>query len=197
VSERALAGQARLDTETVVDAAERLVSQQGWSALTMAALAEALGVRPPALYRHVGSLDDLRIKLNLRLIDGMVTAVRSAVMAQSREDGLRALARAYRRFAHEHAGLFRAPLPFDHAEVRAQFARAGEAAHAVLRSFGLDDEQIVIATAQLAAVFHGFVVIELANGLEWVDAERAFDGLIDLFADAMNRLAAKAVTGPH
>ena len=44
---------ARLSRESVVDAAEAIVSQEGIDALTMRRLASELGSSPMALYRHV------------------------------------------------------------------------------------------------------------------------------------------------
>ena len=58
----------RLDRGQVIDAADRLVAERGWDALTMAALGEELGVKPSSLYRHVESVDAIRLALQLRTV---------------------------------------------------------------------------------------------------------------------------------
>ena len=57
---------AGLDADAVVAAAARLADAGGLGALTLARLAADLGVRPPSLYAHVLSLEDLRRRLAVR-----------------------------------------------------------------------------------------------------------------------------------
>ena len=48
-----------LDQEQVVNAAAELADAEGLDALTLTRVAKILGVRQPALYRHVESYQDL------------------------------------------------------------------------------------------------------------------------------------------
>jgi AcrR family transcriptional regulator len=180
---------ARLDLELVMTTAEQLVTERGWDSLTMAALAAQLGVRPPSLYRHVESLDALRYALRMRSLAELAEESRSAVMGKSGIEGLRALCIAYRAYAQKHPERYLAQmrLPGDET-TRAAGRRLGEAGYAVLASFGLSDEELPVATAQLAALLHGFTSLELAQTIDWVtDADAAFDSLIDLFAAGLMR----------
>ncbi len=174
----------RLDPDQVLAAAERLVAAQGWENLTMAALAADLGVRPPSLYRHVDSLDALRRELRSRMLVELSDAVRAAVMGKSGMDGLHALTGAYRDFAREHSERYLAQgtLTGDE-DSRREGRRVGEAGYAVLSSFGLSDEELPVSTAQLAALVHGFVSLELVQTIDWVaDPDAAFHGLVEIFA---------------
>src|SRR5919108_4531499 len=49
-----------LDQATVVEAAARLVDEEGIDQLTLGRLAERLGVRTPSLYNHVAGLPGLK-----------------------------------------------------------------------------------------------------------------------------------------
>jgi AcrR family transcriptional regulator len=174
----------RLDPDQVLSAAERLVAANGWESLTMAALAADLGVRPPSLYRHVDSLDALRRALRSRMLIELSDAVRGAVMGKSGMEGLHALTDAYRSFAREHSARYLAQgsLPGDE-DTRREGRRVGEAGYAVLASFGLAAGELPVATAQLAALVHGFVSLELVQTIDWVaDPDAAFHGLIEVFA---------------
>ncbi|MEZ4237038.1 MAG: TetR family transcriptional regulator [Myxococcota bacterium] len=51
---------AGLSTARVVEVAAELVDERGWEALTLAAVADRVGVRLPSLYKHVGGVDHLR-----------------------------------------------------------------------------------------------------------------------------------------
>lgn len=98
---------AKLSRASVVAAALALVDQHGRAALGMRAVAEALGVRPASLYKHVGDLAGLEALLAeaaaaalADAIDGTLAALASAADAPAAA-ALRAVATAYVRFAHE------------------------------------------------------------------------------------------------
>ena len=55
-----------LDTDQVVSAAAALADEEGLDAVTLTRVANQLGVRQPALYRHVDSYDALVRLLGLR-----------------------------------------------------------------------------------------------------------------------------------
>ena len=61
-----------IDRETVLDAALRLLDEEGVQALTMRRLASELGVSAMAPYRHVGSKDELLMVLVDRLAARLV-----------------------------------------------------------------------------------------------------------------------------
>ncbi len=186
----------RLDPDQVLAAAERLVAANGWENLTMAALAADLGVRPPSLYRHVDSLDALRRELRSRMLVELSDAVRAAVMGKSGLEGLHALTGAYRDFAREHSARYLAQgtLTGDE-DSRREGRRVGEAGYAVLSSFGLSEDELPVATAQLAALVHGFVSLELVQTIDWVaDPDAAFHGLVEIFAAGIReQVAAKTL----
>ena len=55
-----------LDTDQVVDSAAALADSEGLDAVTLTRVAVLLGVRQPALYRHIDSYDALIRALGLR-----------------------------------------------------------------------------------------------------------------------------------
>ena len=59
---------AGLSTDAVVDVALALVDEKGLDALSLAAVADRAGVAAPSLYKHVGSLADLRDLMAIKAI---------------------------------------------------------------------------------------------------------------------------------
>ena len=57
---------AGLTQTRVVEEGERIADEVGWSNLTIAALADRLGVRQPSLYKHIAGLDGLRRGIAMR-----------------------------------------------------------------------------------------------------------------------------------
>jgi AcrR family transcriptional regulator len=65
----------------IVDAAERIVLADDLSALTVHAIAAAVGVTPGALYRYFPSRDAIVAAVQLRVIDRLVATVVAAIDA--------------------------------------------------------------------------------------------------------------------
>ncbi len=155
---------AGLDAEAVVDAAGRLADAEGLPALTLARLADELGVRPPSLYAHVGGLEDLRRRLAVRAARELTRDLQSAVAGRSAGDALSALAQAYRAFAHRRPGAYaalqRAPGP-DPDDALVELV---DVVSAVLRGYQLGREDAVHAVRIVRAALHGFVTLELGHG---------------------------------
>ena len=177
----------RLDRGQVIDAADRLVAERGWDALTMAALGEELGVKPSSLYRHVESVDAIRLALQLRTVTELGEAARNAVMGRSGEDGLYAIADAYRAYARKHAERYLGGTRYsDHDDVRAAGRLLIDATYAaVVRSMGLPEDRVVEATVHLGAMIHGFVTLELVRCILVDDIDSSFRMMIRTFATGL------------
>ena len=98
--------------EQIVDAARRILEEQGADALTMRRLGEALGIRAPSLYKHFP--DKASVEIALMQI-GLQEAAVALGLALDAPDPVPALAAAYRGFALDHPHLYRLmttrPLP--------------------------------------------------------------------------------------
>jgi AcrR family transcriptional regulator len=168
--------------------AERVVAEAGDLAdsgtLSLAALAQRLGVRVPSLYKHVGGLDDLHRRLALAGLRELADALGEATVGRSGRDALRACAAAYRTYAREHPGRYnliqRAPDPAD-TELAAAGERVTRLLYAILRGYGLDEDGTVHATRAVRSALHGFVTLEAAGGFGLPqDVEVSYERLVDL-----------------
>lgn len=158
---------AGLNQQTVVREAARLADEVGYQQLTLAALASRLGVALPSLYKHIRGADALGQKLAVLATAELATELTSAAAGRSGGDALRAMADAYRAYAHRHPGRYpatqRVPDPSDPEHVEAG-ERAVGAIFAVLRGYGLTGDDAVDATRALRSALHGFVALEAAGG---------------------------------
>src|SRR5687767_13404326 len=120
-----MARKAGITHEQVVDAAAALADRDGLSSVTLATVAATVGVRSPSLYSHVDGLDGLRRDLLRRASHVLAEHLSAATSHHADPAGaLRALAHAYRRFAHQHPGLYAALLPIPSPDEDAEAAAA-------------------------------------------------------------------------
>src|SRR5258705_13885962 len=95
---------AGLTRDAVVEVALTLVDEKGLDALSLAAVADRAGVAAPSLYKHVGSLADLRNLMAIRIMRQITGMFATAVMGRSRDDAVEALMRAYRSYVLANPG---------------------------------------------------------------------------------------------
>ncbi len=81
---------AGLNGGDVVAAAAGLADETGYASLTMALLADRLGVRTPSLYKHVGGLADLQHRVATLAMTELGEVIRDAVQGQAGFDALAA-----------------------------------------------------------------------------------------------------------
>ncbi|MCD9623977.1 TetR-like C-terminal domain-containing protein [Rhabdothermincola salaria] len=214
-----MARKVGLGLADVVDAAAAVADRDGLDAVTLATVATALGVKAPSLYAHVAGLDGLRRELGREGARRLGAAMADAVAAAdadaeapetparaasatagttsghppgraSPEAALRAVAVAYRRFAHDHPGLYAAMLPAPdpaaEPEAAADFATAIAAPVEVMNRFGLAPEATIDAVRTVRALLHGFVDLELRGGFGLPDpVDDTFAHAVDLAVTAL------------
>ncbi|HEX4863352.1 MAG TPA: WHG domain-containing protein [Acidimicrobiales bacterium] len=172
----------RLDRATVLSAAETLVDRDGSEALTMTALARAVGVKVSSLYNHVTSLDALRGELQNRTMRELGTILRNEAMGKTGERGLRALAVRLREYARTHPGRYGLAMsePHDPDGFTEASADAMAAFAAIIRSYGIDDVSLDFQISAFAAL-HGVIVLDNAGFLTGsLDGDRTFDVVLGL-----------------
>jgi AcrR family transcriptional regulator len=156
-----------LTPAVVVATAVDIADDAGIDAVSMGAVAAALGVRTPSLYNHVSGLAGLRRALALRGLGELGDRLRDAGVGRSGDDALFALADAYRAYARESPGLYaaiqRAPEE-DDAEMQAAAAVVLRPVLAVLAGCGLTGDDAVHAARAFRSALHGFADLERAGG---------------------------------
>ena len=154
---------AGLSRERLTVEAAALVDELGWDKLTLAGLAERVGVRLSSLYKHIDSLEALRQHVAALATRQLADALTGAALGRSGPEALRAVCDAYRDFGRAHPGRYQAT-------VRAPAGQDGEHAAAaesvlgvvlaVLRGYRIVGADAVDAARGLRAALHGFVSLE-------------------------------------
>jgi AcrR family transcriptional regulator len=170
---------AGLDADGVVAAAASLADAEGLERLTLARLADRLGIRAPSLYAHVDGLPDLRRRLADRGAGELAAALRAAAAGRAGGDALAAVADAYRAYALDHPGSY-AALQLAPEVAGSEAARdVVDVVVAVLRGYGLEGEDAIHAVRVIRSALHGFVMLETGAGFGMrLDLDDSFARLV-------------------
>jgi AcrR family transcriptional regulator len=181
-----------LDTDQVVDSAAALADADGLDAVTLTRVAERLGVRQPALYRHVDSYDALIRALGLRGREILANRLGEAAVGLAGDDAVRAMGRAWRTMVNDHPGLYAAtdryPCAGD-AELETAVERVVAVLGQALAAYGLADDDRVHAARSMRSALHGFTHLESGDGHPHpVDLDDSFDRLVDLLCAGIHQM---------
>ncbi|SET28791.1 TetR/AcrR family transcriptional regulator [Paenibacillus sp. NFR01] len=179
---------AGLDELTIVEAAAQLADEQGIQAVTLAALAARLGVRPPSLYNHIASLDALRSLIAIHGLAELGAELAAASRDKRGEAAVIAMSKAYLAYAKRRPGVYettlRAP-ESGNAAMEAASSRILALIIGVLADYELGAVGELHAVRGLRSLMHGFASLEAAGAF----------GMPLETADSYSRLIHAFITG--
>jgi AcrR family transcriptional regulator len=170
---------SRTSVEAIVEAGRAILDERGLDALTMQAVAAAVGVRAPSLYKRVQDRDALVRLIAQAVVTDLGEALDAAADTGTPRSDLRAIAFAFRAWAHAHPGGFAllfAPIPDAWRLPPDAGSRALDAMFRTVAALAGPDE-VLEAARTVVAWSGGFVSMELAGAFKLgddVDAAYAF-----------------------
>jgi AcrR family transcriptional regulator len=174
---------AGLTGDDVVASAAGLADEIGFHGVTMGLLAGRLGVRPPSLYKHVDSLADLQHRVATLAMTELGEVIRDAVQGRAKLDALAALLTAARDYVRSHPGRYAATIGAEFTGPDDPLLAAGtrviNSIAAVLRGYGVGEEEMDHAIRTIRSAMHGFAMLEASQGFQWhADPDVSFDWMI-------------------
>lgn len=164
----------RTSLDEIIQAGRDILESAGFAGLTMQAVADRVGVRPPSLYKRVRGRDDL-----VRLIaDATIRDLGERLEQTGPRSDLAELTRTLRAFAHAYPVAY--PLIYATRKDAAgpSFEVMNRAVAPVLRAARelAGEEHALEAARTITAWAHGFLSMELAGAFQLGgDVDRAFD----------------------
>ncbi len=182
---------AGLSREGVVEAAVAMADEVGLGRLTLAALAERLGVKQPSLYKHIDSLAGLHRSISLLAKRELSDVLVRAAVGRAGAEAIMAMSHAYRNWARRHPARYQASqtaaAPGD-AEDKAVSLAGIQIIADVLTAYELEGDDAIDAIRAFRSTLHGFVSLETSGGFAMkVDINRSFERLVHGFTVALTR----------
>ncbi|QFG19848.1 TetR/AcrR family transcriptional regulator [Actinomadura sp. WMMB 499] len=182
---------AGVTAERLTRAAADMADRTGLDSVTATALARHFGVTAASLYSHVKGIDDLRARLAALALDELADRVAAALAGRAGKDALTAFANAYRDYAKAHPGRYAAAqirlAPHTATpDVVTAGRRHTELTRAILRGYGVPDDEQTPAVRLLASTFHGYVTLEAAGGFAHTgDVDTSWSRVLDALDTAL------------
>jgi AcrR family transcriptional regulator len=179
---------AKVSDDEILRAARRIVERDGVAALSMQAVAEAVGVRAPSLYKRFADRGALLGAVQRQLFGELGERLEVAAARPGPELALRAMADAYRAFARAHPHLYELMFAPDVPRDTAGDAARRAAAQPILsRLHDRVGPARALPTARVLTAFvHGFVSMELQGAFRLGgDVDEAFAHGLELLLSSI------------
>lgn len=175
----------KLDRQIIVEAAAGIADLYGLDHVTLTAIADHLGVRKPSLYNHMNGLPEIKGQLAIWGTNQLRLKISDAAIGKARQDAIAAIADAYRLFAKERPGLYRAIVSSpdrENLEIKGAIQKMMAVLSMVLEPYNLSDSDKTHAIRGLRSLMHGFASLEEAGWFaKPVDREESYQKLITIF----------------
>lgn len=187
---------AGLNTAEVVAAAAQFADESGMAAVSLAALADRLGVKPPALYKHVDGIADLQHRVATLAMTELGDALREALQGRAGQDALSALFDTLQSYIARHPGRYSATTGAvfrgDGDPLLAAGNRVMESVRAALAAYRLGPAEIDHAIRVVRCTVHGYALLHAADGFQWSnDPDESVAWMVRFFDAGLTALGAQ------
>jgi AcrR family transcriptional regulator len=156
---------AKTSGRDIRSAARKILEEEGLENVSMQAVADAVGIRPPSLYKHFADRAGLLRALTEDALEDLKRSVDRVVRPVSPRENLERMAIAYRSFAKKNPGAYQLIFAPESANDETDLqARASSAAMLLkILSEAIGPERALPAARTLVAFLHGFVLMEMTG----------------------------------
>lgn len=158
---------SQIDRDGIIETARELIETQGLEAVTLRAVAYAMGVKAPSLYRYVKNKNAMLIAINEMTSRALVEVMMQAAdNAAPLLDRLVMVAQAYRQYAHANPVCYELAMSSNPdiqpaQDVRVQLVLPLQALFAELTN----EADSLVALRGAYAFLHGWVSLEIGRQL--------------------------------
>lgn len=174
---------AKTSPAQLASIARALVESSGPDALTMGAVAQSAGIKPPSLYKHFADRAAILKVVEIGILHELEAYLRGEMKGATPKARLIALATAYRRFGRAAPNRYKAIYSgnaFNDPEIRAACLFSAQPLFEELKAAGIGEARMLPLSRTLVAFLHGFVLMEIGNAFNLGGSiEEAFDSSLE------------------
>ena len=170
---------AKTSREALARIARELIEASGPDALTIGAVAQAAGIKPPSLYKHFADRAALLKVVEIDVLHELEAYIRHGTTGATHKARLKAMASAYRAFGKAAPNRYRVIYSgnaFIDPEIRAACLFSAQPLFEELRAAGIAETRVLPVSRTLVPFLHGFVLMEIGSAFNLGgDVNEAFE----------------------
>ena len=186
-----------LTRQDVIEAAIACIEKEGASALGVNRVARELGIKPPAIYKHLKGNAELNKAVALTIYKRFFAELsQKTANIEEPRSFLKVGGSAIRNFARSHSGLYRVMMQFklelDNPESVSVIQESQNFFKAFLNSYDLSQTQLIDIMRMVNATFVGFIALEESGLLTLPrSTDDSFEVMLEALLVAVEHLASE------
>lgn len=181
--------------ESIIEAAARIVNEQGEDALSLKGLAQDLGIKAPSLYNHVASLENVKERLMLYGWSHLEERMVRATMGVTGYEAMRRLCWAFYDYVEVNRGVFGIMMRYNkysNEETVHSTERLLQQIQILMDSVGIGREDCVHVVRLLRSFLEGFFLITNNQELQQDNSIReSFEFSLSVLVEGFRAIARK------
>jgi AcrR family transcriptional regulator len=160
---------AGLDRQKILCTAIELANEKGIDHVTIVALANKLGVRPPSIYNHFRNLTEIHRQMAREGLQKLEDTLLRSVAGKSGEEAILSFSLQYLEFAKENPGLYEATI----SSIKGEDEMIEEVRKNIIQllvrllaPFSLEEQKALHLIRGLRSIVHGFSSLQSAGGFQ-------------------------------
>ena len=179
-----------LNRSAVIEAAIEFANQESFQALSLGSIARKLAIKPPSLYKHINSLEDLQDELGIRGATELTKKILSIEKKNNPKKELFEACLVYRNYALEHKALYDAIQPAMNRRSK-EFQNVAtlllESIIPFVFALKVPKKNLIHAVRSLRSLLHGFIELERQGGFGMPeDINDSFKMLIKIYTEGIS-----------
>lgn len=186
-----MAPRKNVDFPLVLQTAIAIADESGFESVTLASVAEKLGIRIPSLYNHISGLPGLRYEMTLWGTLQLGETMRRAAVGKSGDAAVTSVSYACRDFALAHPGIYpvtqNGTTNTDQVDLVTARSEAVDVLLIILEPYGFVGDDQLHAVRVLRSALHGFIHLEASGGFGLaLNRDESFRQLVELLVTALH-----------
>ena len=185
-----------LTRQDVIEAAIACIKKEGASSLGVNRVARELGIKPPAIYKHLQGNTELKKAVALAIYKLLFTELKSKTAdINEPRNFLKAGGMTSRNFARSHPGLFQVMMQFklqpDDPESASVIQEFQSLVQVFLNSQGLSNNKLIDIMRMINSAIFGFITLEQSGLLTLPrSTDDSFEVMLDALLEAIEYIKA-------
>lgn len=193
-------GRKGMEDAVILREAVSLIAEEGLERFSLRGLARRLNIQSASLYNHFASLDELLEQVAQMVIAEMNRNLDQAIQRKEREDAVRALFYAYRKYVHRNPEIYRVVLSLPHIadeKVQEAASQVTEPVRRALEGYHFPEERLMHCQRYLRSLMHGFSTLENRGYLLHMapPASETYDWILERALEQLERMGEEVEQG--
>ncbi|MES0491036.1 MAG: WHG domain-containing protein [Leptospirales bacterium] len=155
-----------MNESEIINKAIVIANGEGFQALTIAKLAREFNVKPPSLYKHIQSLNDIYDELGIIFMQEIIQIIHTNAFGLSGEMAIREVCNSFRSYALKNPGLYQS-MQIIHIKRSPAYQEIAvsliQLLSRVIEPY-VQNQAKIHAIRFLRCILHGFIDLEVQNG---------------------------------